>query len=201
ALGARHAGAGGEERASGCGARGRRVIARLRKRHRVMWMALLVVAPVVIAGARSVRRGEPTRQHLEVDLTSPWVVREAPHWPIDWSKSLDHIVLNAPDFAIHGESPAARRFGQIGMDATWLAPTGEEVLVYWSNVYWKDVNAGSPTLPADAFLLGAWPSGGSVVFPFPRDAQNGGTLLFYSLTRGAVIRTQHVDKIDLVWVN
>jgi hypothetical protein len=177
------------------------VIARLRARHRRMWIALVVVAPVVIGEARSVRRGEAARQSLSTAMTSELPPEQAAvlddstrtagagtvgHWVIEKDVGGGYYVPGSDGF--------------VDIDISMGPPFEGDVVVYWSKqTASTETTTSDRVLPDDAVLLGAWPASGKATLPFPNAAlqSRAGALLWYSLTHASVVKVRPVA--DLYW--
>jgi len=176
------------------------VIARLRARHRRVWIALVVVAPVVIAAARSVRRGEAERQDLPTEMSNEI-------WP-EISKSVSdrgtagHVRVwrNLKAEFPGSDNDQGEAFGVVDVDTSMWPALDGEVLLYWSEkASSPGANTSEGSLPDDSILLGAWPASGMARFEVPEAATEGrsGALFWYSLIRASVVKACLVA--DMNW--
>ena len=166
-----------------------------------MWMALAVVAPVVMGAAWSVRRGEVARQEVSTVMRN--------ELPPDISKSADQnlgaggateITVFAPgtDFRFDYH-PDAQILEVIDIGTSMWPALGGDIIVYWSEQATSSARAdGSVDLPSDVYVLGAWPASGVARFAIPKNGVAGqaGALFWYSLTRSSVVRSRRVDAMN-----
>ena len=158
------------------------MIARLRARHRWMWIALLIVAPGVLAAALSVRRAEAVRQDVAAELES-----ESPAVPL-------HEVLVQQPAPLWPRDPSSGR-RVIELDSV-VGPITEEpdLLLYWSaqaaasgSFAWQPTEPPRP-LPSDAVFIAAWVPGRSHRFFVPDDIdERTGNFVWYSTAHASVV--------------
>jgi hypothetical protein len=176
------------------------VIARLRARHRRAWLALALVAPVVLAAGLAGRRGEAVtdsatlvalgaagapegrvfdRQLLE-DTPDQRVERRV-RWT--WSESTDPrstLLRIEPAWKIQGLEPLLYWV----LDGVTVASLQDVRLHsdYASNSF------ASIGLPEQVCLLGAWPARGTRTLRVPVElARSGGWICLYDLTASQII--------------
>ena len=132
-----------------------------------MWVALLVVAPVVIAGARSVRRGEVDRQVLPVHLRD------------------EGGVLDSGDQMFAGTRWGRDQRGHRFLDLSLAPGPGlliePDVLAYWNPVAAQADAEEITALPANVVLLGALGTGAVHRFELSDGVrENAGSLVLFS---------------------
>lgn len=181
------------------------MIARLRARHRRAWLALALVAPVVLAAGLAGRRGEAARQALPAGLTGSEarpVSAVSPRGPDGvwwWARDPDSgglLLVVEPGRREHLADTAApdvlaywsRRPGQAIDDWAFRdSPSASE----WRRLH--DALAGA-RLPADARLLGPWDSRWPtrLHLPGPIDVAEaaGGVIVWYSLGWSRVVEAE-----------
>jgi hypothetical protein len=170
-----------------------------------MWVGLLVVAPVVIAAALSVRRGEARLQALSMSLTSeigiaevvPAALPVTGEWRLERDASGNHLVL-------------------LGGPAWFSMARVSEVLLYWSQQPSPEVAAlaesdwpstdedwtrrfemlDAAALPADAILLGAWTDHQRQAFIVPEAiAERQGALIWFDVEDTCLAYVANVSQV------
>jgi hypothetical protein len=164
-----------------------------------VWIALVVVAPVVIAGARRERRAEAARQQLPITMTNellPAISKAVNESGAGHFRTWHNLKPEFPG----SDNFQGDAFGVVDIDTSMWPVLDGDVLVYWSD---KATSPGTITsegpLPDDAILLGVWPVSGTARFEAPEAVTLGrsGALLWYSLTHAAVVKSRRVA--DMTW--
>jgi hypothetical protein len=143
------------------------MIRKLRARHRVMFVLLTPILPVILLVALVARSPVPSTG-LPRELTGkadPSLVPVGTEWTL-----LQSPRIQARFLARQGDStPSAITLASVQQ------PTPPDLLLYWA-----ETAGDSTTLPADALLLGPLEAGKQLKLP----ASNRGYLILYSLAHG-----------------
>lgn len=164
-----------------------------------MWVALLVVAPVVLATALAVRRDVEPSQSLPASLggvgSNDAAAFQQGAWR--WTRSLDGrrlaLEVEARRLAGAAESPDTLLYWSLrsnpDIDA-WLWDDSR------SPLYLRSARSGSITLPPDAVLLGPWEPGSVQRLEVPDGlATRQGVLVWYSAGHACVTDAMQASEL------